>query len=222
MFAPFVWYWGYFVNIILLGKPGAGKGYVAQVLKNEYGFYHISTGALCRKNVAEKTELGNIVNDFMQKGELVPSEIILKMLKNEINNIQNEHCVFDGFPRNIEQAQELAKIIDVDAVIFVDVPDNVLIDRVLSRKSCIKCGIVADISKNQNACPKCGGEFATRADDNVEVVKNRLDVYHKQTAPLIQYYSIKIISLDNSGEWENTKENLKQIIENLLKSGDKI
>ena len=206
------------MNIILLGKPGVGKGYVAQVLKNEYDFYHISTGALCRKNVAENTELGMIANEFMQKGELVPSEIVFKMLQNELKYVQNKHCVFDGYPRTIEQATELAKIIDVDAVVFVDVPDNVLIDRVLARKSCVKCGMVADISKEQNICPKCGGSFATRVDDNVQVVKNRLDVYNQQTAPLLEYYFDKIIPLDNSGEWENTKQKIKQIIENLLMS----
>ena len=205
------------MNIILLGKPGAGKGYVAQVLKNEYGFYHISTGALCRKNVAEKTELGNIVNSYMQKGELVPSEIVLKMLKNELMYTQNEHCVFDGYPRTLEQAEELAKIIDVDAVIFVDV----LIDRVLSRKACSKCGTIADFSKKQTSCPKCGGDFVSRIDDNEEVVKNRLNIYNITTAPLLDFYKNKIISLDNSGDWEKTKQNLKQTIDNLLVNGGK-
>lgn len=210
------------MNIILLGKPGAGKGYIAQVLKNEYGFAHISTGALCRKNVAEKTELGNVANDFMQKGELVPSEIILKMLKNELNNIQSQNCVFDGYPRTLEQSEELAKIIDVDAVIFVDVPDNVLIDRVLSRKACSKCGTIADFSKKQTSCPKCGGEYVTRNDDNEEIIKNRLNIYNTETAPLLEFYKSKIISLDNSGDWKNTKQKLKQIIEKLIKYGGKI
>lgn len=213
--------WGYFVNIILLGKPGAGKGYVAQILKNEYNFNHISTGALCRKNVEQKTELGLLVDDYMKKGELVPSKIILEMLKDEYSHFVNQPCVFDGFPRTLEQAQELAKIIDVDAVVFVDVPDSVLISRVLSRKSCAKCGTVADFAKNETSCPKCGGEFVGRSDDNEQVVKNRLDIYNKQTKPLIDFYKNKIIKLDNSGEWSTTKKNLQQIIENLLKNGDR-
>lgn len=213
--------WGYFVNIILLGKPGAGKGYVAQVLKNEYNFNHISTGALCRKNVEQKTELGLLVDDYMKKGELVPSKIILEMLKDEYSHFVNQPCVFDGFPRTLEQAQELAKIIDVDAVVFVDVPDSVLISRVLSRKACAKCGTVADFSKEETTCPKCGSEFVSRADDNEQVVRNRLDIYNKQTKPLIDFYKNKIIRLDNSGEWSTTKQNLQQIIENLLKNGDR-
>lgn len=209
------------MNIILLGKPGAGKGYIAQTLKNDYNFYHISTGALCRKNVSEQTELGLLANKFMQKGELVPSEIIFKMLQSELKYIQNQSCVFDGYPRTIEQAKELAKIIDVDAVVFVNVPDSILIDRVLSRRSCAKCGHVADFDKNQEICPKCGGEFVSRIDDNIDIVKNRLEVYNHQTAPLIEYYKDKLILLDNSSKWENTKQNLKQIIENLLVGGEK-
>ena len=207
-------------NIIFLAVQGAGKGTFAKKLKEKYGYAHISTGDILRERASVDDELGNKIKNLIDNGIFVPNDIIFKMLKNELIYIQNQHCVFDGYPRTLQQAKELAKIIDVDAVIFVEVPDNVLIDRVLSRKSCVKCGTVADILKVQKVCPKCGGEFATRADDNVEVVKNRLDIYNQQTAPLIEYYSNKIISLDNSGEWENTKIKLKQIIKNLLKTVD--
>ena len=206
------------MNIILLGKPGAGKGYIAEILKSEYNFKHISTGALCRKNIAENTELGKIVNQYVSAGGLVPSEVILQMLEQEVKALKNDNCVFDGYPRTLDQAESLKQIAKIDAVLFVDVPDNVLIDRVLNRRTCSGCGAPAEVGQVENTCKKCGGALVTRADDNIDVVKNRLKVYEESTAPLKEFYSDMIITLDNSGTVDQTKERLNTIVNDLLKN----
>lgn len=205
------------MNLILLGKPGAGKGFIADILKNEYGFYHISTGALLRKNIAEGTQLGQVANGYMAQGELVPNDLVFDMLKDEIGKMKSKNCVFDGYPRSALQAKSLADIVNIDSVLFVDVPDDILIERVLSRKTCLACGNLSEIGQKDTVCKKCGGELVTRADDNLEVVTNRLNVYNKSTAPLKEFYADKIVVLDNSGSVEQTKQKLNQIISDLLK-----
>lgn len=193
------------MNIVLLGKPGAGKGYVSSFLQTKYGFNHISTGDICRKNVKEKTEYGKIVEEYCSKGQLVPLNIILDMLKNELKNKAEVGYILDGFPRNINQAEELNNIVNVDAVIMVDVPDEKILERIAKRRICPNCHKMFSTEQaKDNTCLACGSKLEIRPDDDLAVAKNRLDIYEKETKPLIEYYSDKLITIDNSGDSEYT------------------
>lgn len=201
------------MNLVLLGKPGAGKGYISDFLKKEYGFYHISTGDLCRKNVKEKTEFGEIIENYTKKGLLVPLNIILKMLKQEVIIHQNENLIFDGFPRNVEQAKELKDITNVDAVILVDVPDTTILERIAKRRICPVCHKMFSTDEVPNEkCLSCNSSLQIRADDNLDVAKNRLSVYEQETKPLVDFYKDKLIKIDNSGRFEDTISFLKSAI----------
>ena len=205
------------MNIVLLGKPGAGKGYISNYLQVNYGFTHISTGELCRKNVKENTEYAEIIEEYSQKGQLVPLNVILDMLKKELSIPAPVGYIFDGFPRNVEQAQELDKIASVDIVLFVDVSDEILLNRISKRRICPNCHKMFSTDETQNGkCLSCGTALITRADDDLSVAKNRLVIYETETKPLIDYYANKLIVLDNSGSSEKTFSALKEITEKLL------
>ena len=205
------------MNLILLGKPGAGKGYISDFLEKEYGFYHISTGDLCRKNVKEKTEIGAIIDNYTKKGLLVPLDIILKMLKREIELHQNENIIFDGFPRNVEQAKELKNIANIDAVLLVDVPDTTILERIAKRRICPVCSKMYSTDETPNGkCLNCNNLLQIRADDNLDVAKNRLIVYEKETKPLVDFYKERLIKIDNSGKFEDTVKILKSSIDKIM------
>lgn len=197
------------MNIVLLGKPGVGKGYISKYFERDFGFKHISTGDLCRKNIKEKTKIGQIVEQFCTSGKLVPLDLILKMLKQELKKSKGQSYIFDGFPRNVQQAQELENIARVDAVVLVDVPDDIILDRISKRRVCTVCNKVYTVDEVANEiCPTCGENLQVRADDNVDIVKKRLLVFETETKPLIEYYKDKIVKIDNSGKLEDT---LKQL-----------
>jgi adenylate kinase len=187
----------------MLGAPGAGKGTQAQMICDKYGIPHISTGDLFRANIKNGTELGKKAKDYMDKGQLVPDELTVQLL---LDRVANPDCsngyVLDGFPRTIPQAdvldKELTKLGDkVDFAINVDVPDENIIRRMSGRRACLKCGATYHIEhippKTEGICDRCGSELVQRDDDKPETVKSRLDVYHEQTQPLIEYYTEKNI-----------------------------
>jgi adenylate kinase len=187
----------------MLGAPGAGKGTQAQMICDKYGIPHISTGDLFRANIKNGTELGKKAKDYMDKGQLVPDELTVQLL---LDRVANPDCsngyVLDGFPRTIPQAdvldRELTKLGDkVDFAINVDVPDENIIRRMSGRRACLKCGATYHIEhippKTEGICDRCGSELVQRDDDKPETVKSRLDVYHEQTQPLIEYYNEKNI-----------------------------
>jgi adenylate kinase len=187
----------------MLGAPGAGKGTQAQMICDKYGIPHISTGDLFRANIKNGTELGKKAKDYMDKGQLVPDELTVQLL---LDRVANPDCsngyVLDGFPRTIPQAdvldKELTKLGDkVDFAINVDVPDENIIRRMSGRRACLKCGATYHIEhippKTEGICDRCGSELVQRDDDKPETVKSRLDVYHEQTQPLIEYYNEKNI-----------------------------
>ena len=191
------------MKIIMLGAPGAGKGTQAQMICDKYGIPHISTGDLFRANIKNGTELGKKAKDYMDKGQLVPDELTVQLL---LDRVANPDCsngyVLDGFPRTIPQAdvldKELTKLGDkVDFAINVDVPDENIIRRMSGRRACLKCGATYHIEhippKTEGICDRCGSELVQRDDDKPETVKSRLDVYHEQTQPLIEYYNEKNI-----------------------------
>ena len=191
------------MNIILMGPPGAGKGTQAAKLVEKYGLKQISTGDLFRKAIKEETKFGVIAKYFISFGYLVPDDFTIQMIQEYLEeNINTEEFkngfILDGFPRTIIQARKLADICSmfnfkIDAVINLDIPEDVLVKRLSGRRTCADCGksyhIVYNPPKKEGVCDVCGGELILRDDDKAETVKKRLDVYHTQTQPLIDYYT---------------------------------
>lgn len=189
------------MKIIMLGAPGAGKGTQAKMIADKYGIPHISTGDIFRANIKEGTPLGKEAKGYMDKGQLVPDELTVRIL---LDRVASDDCnngyVLDGFPRTIPQAEvldsELTKLGDkVDFAINVDVPDENIVKRMGGRRACVTCGATYHIEhvppKKEGICDKCGSELILRDDDKPETVQKRLSVYHEQTQPLIDYYSNK-------------------------------
>lgn len=186
------------MKIIMLGAPGAGKGTQAKKIAEKYQIPHISTGDIFRANIKGGTELGMKAKAFMDQGMLVPDEITIGML---MDRIAQADCangyVLDGFPRTIPQAESLTKALAgkgeaVDYAINVDVPDENIINRMSGRRACLGCGATYHVQFNppvkEGVCDTCGQDLVLRDDDKPETVKKRLDVYHQQTQPLIDYY----------------------------------
>jgi len=179
------------MKMILLGPPGAGKGTQAEIICKKYGYAHISTGDILRAEIAKGSELGLKAKSFMDAGALVPDEVVVGIVVERLKADDcKEGCLFDGFPRTIPQAEALKAQVDIDLVVLIDVPDEELVDRVVGRRTCGACGEIFHTSLigDTDTCPTCGGALKRRADDNAETVKNRLDAYHKQTAPLEAFY----------------------------------
>jgi adenylate kinase len=187
------------MHVILLGPPGAGKGTQAQMLSERTGMVHVASGDLFRAALRDGTELGNRAKSYMDKGELVPDEIVIDMILERISQPDCANGVlFDGFPRTAEQARALEAALQqrdtsIDAVLYFNVADETLIKRITGRLTCRDCGAVYNIyfnpPKKEGVCDVCGStDLYHRADDTEETVKNRLSVYHEQTSPLIEYY----------------------------------
>jgi adenylate kinase len=189
------------MKIIMLGAPGAGKGTQASRIAEKYNIPHISTGDIFRANIKNGTELGKEAKKYMDEGQLVPDELTVRLL---LDRVKNDDCkegyVLDGFPRTIPQAEvldnELSKLGEkVDYAVNVDVPDENIINRMSGRRACLKCGATYHLEylkpKAEGICDNCGSELVLRDDDKPETVKKRLNVYHEQTQPLIDYYTEK-------------------------------
>lgn len=180
------------MNIVLLGAPGAGKGTQAQRLVADYGVAHISTGDLLRAAVKAQSELGVAAKKYMDAGELVPDQLVIDLVKERLAaDDAQKGFILDGFPRNTTQAvtldTELAAMgRELDGALLVDVPAEVIIDRLSSRRTWRDCGYTA--GPDTTVCPSCAGEMYQRDDDKPETIKNRLDVYEKNTSPLVEYY----------------------------------
>ncbi len=187
------------MKIIMLGAPGAGKGTQAKKIAAKYNIPHISTGDIFRANIKNGTELGNKAKTFMDQGLLVPDELVVDLV---VDRVKQEDCsrgyVLDGFPRTIPQAEALdaalAKINEkMDYAVNVEVPDTNIVNRMSGRRACISCGATYHIvhipTKVEGICDVCGGELVLRDDDKPETVIKRLNIYHEQTQPLIEYYT---------------------------------
>lgn len=181
------------MKIILLGAPGAGKGTQAVLLEQEYGIPHISTGDIFRKNIKDKTEIGLIAKSYIDKGQLVPDDVTVKIVE---NRLKEHDCrngfLLDGFPRTVHQAEELAKISDIDYVVDIEIPFERLLRRLTGRRVCPVCNASyhIDFLNGKNTCD-CGAELIHRDDDKEETVTERIKVYTAQTAPLIDHYKGK-------------------------------
>ena len=187
------------MKIIMLGAPGAGKGTQAKMVAEKYHIPHVSTGDIFRANIKNGTELGMEAKKYMDKGQLVPDELTVKIL---LDRVAREDCrdgyVLDGFPRTIPQAQVLEEALaerdeKVDYAINVDVPDENIVRRMAGRRACLKCGATYHVEhippRQEGICDVCGSELVLRDDDKPETVLKRLQVYHNQTKPLIDFYS---------------------------------
>lgn len=202
------------MKIIMLGAPGAGKGTQAKKIADKYQVPHISTGDIFRANIKNGTELGMKAKTYMDQGLLVPDELVVDLV---VDRLAQEDCVngcvLDGFPRTIPQAESLdaalaAKGEAIDYAIDVDVPDENIINRMSGRRACVACGATYHIvhipTKVEGVCDRCGESLILRDDDKPETVKKRLDVYHAQTQPLIDYYTSKNVlkSVDGTQDME--------------------
>lgn len=184
------------MRIILLGLPGAGKGTQAKIIIKELDIPHISTGDILRKAIGEKTSLGLKAKEYMNKGHLVPDNLIINLIK---ERIKREDCkkgfLLDGFPRTIPQAQALEEISNVDKVIKIKIENEMAIERLSGRRTCKDCGAMYHViylpAKKEGTCDRCGGELIIREDDKEEAVLKRLEVYREETRPLIEYYKKK-------------------------------
>ena len=194
------------MNLVFFGPPGCGKGTYASRVSVKLGIVQIATGDMFRAEVAAGSKLGNLADSYMKKGELVPNEVTIKMLKERIAKPDAKNgVILDGFPRTIEQMKALEKIMKIDLVIEFYLPEKMLIEKALARRICEKCGQVYNIAdirvgkihlppllpKNKGICDKCGGRLIQRKDDNEKTIKDRINVYKKQSEPLLKYYNEK-------------------------------
>ncbi len=207
------------LKLILLGAPGAGKGTQSKYITEKYGIPQISTGDILRAAVRDGTEVGKMAKSYMDEGKLVPDEVIIKIMA---ERLKEPDCakgyILDGFPRTLNQAEQLEKIAQVDVVINLTVPTEELLKRLTGRRSCPKCGAVYHIIFNkppkEGKC-KCGADLYQRDDDKEETVRKRLETYKNQTEPLIEYYSTKGLLKEVDGVDKKPVE-VFQIVENVL------
>ena len=201
------------MKLVFLGPPGAGKGTQADYVCEKLAIPHISTGDMLRAAIANGTPTGLKAKSFMEAGSLVPDEVLVQMVKERLNEAD---CVngylLDGFPRTVHQAEALREIAAPDKVVDVDVPDEKLMARLTGRRVCKECAGTYHISALNGAvkCPVCGGELIQRKDDTPETIQNRLEVYHKQTAPLIDFYKAEGTLCVVQGD--DTRENVTNAI----------
>ena len=202
------------LRLILLGAPGSGKGTQAKYLIDNFGLTHISTGDILRAEVAQGTVLGAKAQEYMSAGNLVPDDLIIKMVEGKLAELKDSGYILDGFPRTLAQAEALDSALEslgqeINYIINLDVADEALISRLTGRRSCPDCKAVYHVeslkSKVEGVCDNCGSELVQRKDDQLEAITNRLTVYKEQTAPLLEYYSkgSKLLVLDGNN---NPKE----------------
>ncbi len=214
-------------ELIMVGPPASGKGTQTKKLAAETGLKHVDTGSMLREAVAAGTEAGNIAKGFMDKGQLVPVEIVARIIK---ERLMKDDCkngfILDGFPRSLEQAEILDKILgEIDAnedvnlkVIYFDIPMDNLVERIVNRRSCPACGAIFNIKtmtlKNDGKCDNCDTDLVQRADDNEETAKSRFNTYFEQTAPLTELYEKRgnLVKINAAGTIDEVFESLKAAI----------
>ena len=215
------------MNIILLAPPAAGKGTQSEILKKEYNLNHISTGDLLRSAAKEDNDFGRNLKEVMESGKLVTDDIVLEVFNRYLDTTDNLNLLLDGFPRNIYQASKLDEILEkrnskVDYVFLLDVPKEILADRITGRRLCRSCGRVYNVNIDKlkpiknGVCDDCGGELYQRNDDNTETFETRYNEYLEQTHPLVAYYENKNVlkKIESTQTVEETFNQIKEIINN--------
>lgn len=213
------------MNLILLGPPGTGKGTVAQEISIRYHLPHISTGDIFRQNIKNKTALGQEVESYLNKGDLVPDDLTNRLVEDRLNqeDVANGF-ILDGYPRTLDQARALAEILEnkkakLDVALNVYVPDEIILKRLAGRRVCESCSDTYNIyykkPEVEGTCDTCGGKLIQREDDSEETVKNRLKTYEEKTAPLISYYEQENIlkTVDNSASLDETLAQVKEVLD---------
>lgn len=211
--------------LVFFGAPGVGKGTQAKIISSKFNIPHISTGDILRNAIAKKTELGIIAKGIMDKGDLLPDDIMIGLVKNVlISDKCKKGFILDGFPRTLNQAEMLQPIVeelfdDPLTLITLVAEDKVIIDRLAQRRMCSTCSSIVNLNflKSTNTCPTCGTEnsFVKRKDDEVEVIKNRLDVFHKTTKPVLDFYNDHAVNhqIDATMSVENITKAICKAIE---------
>lgn len=211
------------MNLIFLGPPGVGKGTYADMVSKILKIPHISTGDIFRDEIKKGTELGKLVKQYVEKGELVPDEIVIEVVRRRLSM---EDCkkgfILDGYPRTLKQAIELDKIVKVDLAIHFIAPEEVIIERISGRRICRRCGAIYHIKfmppKKPGICDRCGGPLYQREDDKPEVVRHRLKVYYERFKPILEYYKNKGILVEvNAGR--KAEEVVKDVLKILKEKG---
>ena len=192
------------LKAIMLGAPGAGKGTYSSRLKEKLDIETIATGDIFRELMKQDSELGKKVKSYVEKGMLVPDEVVTEVLKQRLSKIpEGKGFILDGYPRTLDQAKMLETITKIDVILMLDVPDWIIIERLSTRRICRNCGTVYNVRylkpKVEGICDKCGGPLYQRSDDNPEVIKKRLQVYQEQTKPLVEFFKEKRIPFVVSG-----------------------
>ncbi|AOZ88536.1 adenylate kinase [Bacillus xiamenensis] len=217
------------MNLVLMGLPGAGKGTQAERIVDDYGIPHISTGDMFRAAMKEETQLGLEAKSFIDKGELVPDEVTIGIVRERLGkNDCEQGFLLDGFPRTVAQAEALEDILKdlgrtIDYVINIKVDKDALMERLTGRRICKNCGatyhLVFNPPAKENVCDKCGGELYQRADDNAETVSTRLEVNLKQTEPLLNFYSEKgyLVNIDGAKHINDVYADIKDLLGGLNK-----
>ena len=210
------------MKIILFGPQGAGKGTIAEMLIAKYKIPALSTGQVLREAMAQKTELGKIAEQYINKGILVPPEVAAAIVNEAVKKPEfKKGYILDGFPRNLKQAELFKEMDKVDFLIELTIPKDLIMRRLTGRRTCRKCGAIYNIDplcspnpKKTGVCDKCGGELYQREDDSPEAIKKRLDIYYNETEPIIKKYRKRIITVDASATPEENFERVIAIIEN--------
>ena len=208
------------MKIIMLGPPGSGKGTVSEKLEKDFGFFHLSPGELLREEVKKDTTIGKDIKKYMENGDLVPDQFVVEMVKLEIKD--KEDYILDGFPRSVGQAKTIDDF-GIDMVIFLDVPEDQVVERLSGRRMCPKCGAGFHTkyipSKEEGKCDNCGGDLLQRKDDKPEAVKERFRVYHEKTQPLIDFFREKGIlkEIDGAPLPAEVYANVKKVVEEFKK-----
>ncbi|WP_368489077.1 adenylate kinase [Clostridium sp. BJN0013] len=212
------------MKIILLGPPGAGKGTQAKFISEEYSIPHISTGDIFRKNISDNTPLGVEAKKYLDKGQLVPDEVTINIVKDRLSMDDCKNgFLLDGFPRTVYQAEALDLFLNVDnnkidVVLLIDVPKELIFERMTGRRICPSCGASYHVKFNppklKDKCDICNNDIIQRKDDTESTVKDRLDVYEKQTEPLINYYKKQevISTIDGNGEINQVFQRVKSVL----------
>ena len=209
------------MNLIMIGPPGAGKGTQADILGRRYGIKKISTGDALRDVIRSGSELGEQVKDLMDQGKFVPDEIVTEIIRDRVSSPDCANgFILDGFPRNLAQAEALVDMgIKVNKALLIDVPDEVLVDRVQGRVMCDKCGSSYHLKNNppagEGVCAQCGGHLEARSDDRPETVRARLKVYHELTDPVVDFYRNRgvLSEIDGTTSIENATAEILKILE---------
>lgn len=205
------------MKIILLGAPGSGKGTLAKKISRDFEIPQISTGDLFRACVKAENELGKKVKSIMESGALVPDEVTIEIVK---ERLQQPDCkkgfILDGFPRTVNQAKALENISQIDSVILVDLANEIIVERLSSRRTCPNCGEIYSVEDNpEGKCKKCNSKLIQRDDDKPETILHRLEVYEQNTSPLINFYSERLFKVSSSGTPEQTYQPVKAFLEKL-------